>query len=159
MASIDEFIAFLEKYCAELETACRNETQKRLALISGDPAQLEALLQMQQAETMRIQNFENKRLDMQKALGFEGLSAKMLVETVEDPEKKRQLADVLQRITDTATDIREQNRLSLEFANSSLKLMEQAAISAGIETQQSTYSPETARGGAHSKDSSFEKLV
>lgn len=158
MAGIEEFIGFLGKYRDELQTALQNESLKRLALLSGDPVQLEAMLQQQQAETMKIQNLETRRIDLQKALGYEGLNAKMLVEAVADPETKRKLEEVLQQISAVAAEIREQNRLSMEFANSSLKMMEQVAISAGIETK-GTYSPDTPRGGTHSKDSSFEKLV
>ena len=92
------------------------------------------------------------------ALGFEGLTAKMLVDAVTEPALRQRLADVLQEISTLASDIQEQNRMSMEFANSSLKMMEQVAISAGIESH-STYSPDTPRGATHSKDSSFEKLV
>lgn len=158
MASIDEFIDFLGKYCGELSAALQNESQKRRALLSGDPGQLELMLQLQQAETMKIQNLEARRIELQKALGFEGLTAKMLVDAVTEPALRQRLADVLQEISTLASDIQEQNRMSMEFANSSLKMMEQVAISAGIESH-STYSPDTPRGATHSKDSSFEKLV
>lgn len=156
---MDEFITFLGRYRDELKTALENESEKRHALMGGDPKKLEAMLQLQQAETMKLQNLEQKRLDTQKQLGYEGFTAQQLMEAVQDEAQEKRLAAVLGEITELAVGLQEQNRLSIELANANLKLMEQVAISAGIDTQHGIYSPETAKGGTYSKDSSFEKMV
>lgn len=156
---MDEFITFLGRYRDELKTALENESEKRRALMGGDPKKLEAMLQLQQAETMKLQNLEQKRLDRQKQLGYEDFTAQQLIEAVQDEAQKKQLAAVLGEITELAIGLQEQNRLSIELANTNLKLMEQVAISAGIDTQHGIYSPETAKGGTCSRDPSFEKMV
>ena len=159
MPGVDELIAFLGKYRDELRTALENESEKRRALISGEPARLEAMLQMQQAETMKIQNFEKKRLAMQDALGFGGLRAKQLAEALPEGEQRQALAAVPDEITALVTDIREQNRQALELANGNLRIIEKAVTSAGIDPQHGLYSPETAKGTAHPNDSFFVKTV
>lgn len=156
---MDEFITFLGRYRDELKTALENESEKRRALMGGDSQKLEAMLQLQQAETMKLQNLEQKRLDTQKQLGYEGFTAQQLIGAVQDEAQEKRLAAVLGEITELAVGLQEQNRLSIELANKNLKLMEQVAISAGIDTQHGIYSPETAKGGTYSKDSSFEKMV
>ena len=159
MQSIDEFIIFLGKYRDELETALENENEKRRALISGEPARLEAMLQMQQAETMKIQNFEKKRLEMQEALGYRGIRAKQLVEAIPEGVQKRRLSTVLDEITSLVGNIREQNRQALELANKNLKIIEKAVASAGIDPQHGIYTPDTAKGTAYPDDSFFAKTV
>ena len=156
---MDEFIIFLGRYRDELKTALQNESEKRRALMGGDPKKLEAMLQLQQAETMELQNLEQKRLDKQRQLGYEGFTAQQLIEAVQNETQKKQLTAVLGDITELAIGLQEQNRLSIELANTNLKLMEQVAISAGIDTKHGIYSPETAKGGTYSGDSSFEKMV
>lgn len=156
---MDEFIAFLGRYRDELKTALSNESEKRRALMSGDPKKLESMLQLQQAETMKLQNMESRRLEKQKQLGYAGLTAQQLIATVSDGKQKEKLAAVLDEITQLALALKEQNSRSIELANTSLKMMEQVAVSAGIDAQHGLYSPETAKGGTYSKDPSFEKMV
>lgn len=159
MASIDDLIAFLDKYRDELKTALDNESEKRRALISGEPARLEAMLQMQQAETMKIQNFEKKRLELQKELGFPGLRAKELPALIPEGEQRQRLAAVLEEITEIVGNIREQNRQALELANGNLRIIEKAVVSAGIDPSHGLYSPKTANNAAHPNDPFFEKTV
>lgn len=159
MASVDELIVLLGKYRDELRTALDNESEKRRALISGEPEKLEAMLQLQQAETMQIQNFEKKRLEMQEALGFRGLKAKQLAEAVSDERQRQQLSAVLDEIAGLVGNIREQNQQALELAKGNLKIIEKAVTSAGIDPQHGLYSPETAKGAAHPNDSFFIKTV
>lgn len=159
MPGIDEFIVFLGKYRDELKTALENESEKRRALISGEPERLEAMLQMQQAETMKLQNFEKKRLALQEELGCRGLRAKQLAETLPEGEQRQRLSAVLDEITGLVGSIREQNLQALELANGNLKIIEKAVTSAGLDPQHGLYSPETAKGKTHPNDSFFVKTV
>lgn len=127
--------------------------------MSGDPKKLESMLQLQQAETMKLQNMEKSRIEKQSQLGYAGLTAQQLIAAVSDEKQKEKLAAVLDEITQSALALKEQNSLSIELANTNLKMMEQVAISAGIDVQHGLYSPETAKGGNYSKDPSFEKMV
>lgn len=102
---------------------------------------------------------ESKRIEKQKQLGYAGLTAQQLITAVSDEKQKEKLAAVLDEITQLAHTLKEQNSLSIELANTNLKMMEQVAISAGIDAQHGLYSPETAKGGTYSKDPSFEKMV
>jgi len=159
MATVAAFADFLEKYRDELKTALDNESEKRRALIGGDPKRLEAMLQLQQAETMKLQNLEQKRLAMQKELGYEGLTASAFAEAVKSDSEGPRIARTLAEIVSLVNDLKDQNTQAIELANGSLKIMEQAVASAGIDQQHGLYSPETARGGTYSKDPSFEKMV
>lgn len=159
MADIDELIGFLGKYRDELRTALENESEKRRALISGEPEKLEEMLQLQQAETMQLQNFEKKRLKLQEALGFKGLNAKQLTEAVPVGAQRQQLAVLLSEITELVGNIREQNQKALELAETNLKIIDKAVNSAGFDPQHGLYSPESARSAVHPNNSFFTKTV
>ena len=159
MAALEAFADFLEKYRDELKAALANESEKRRALVGGDPKKLETMLQLQQAETMKLQNLEQKRLAMQKELGYEGLTARELAEAVKDENEGSRIGRTLEEIVSLVNDLKDQNTQAIELANGSLRIMEQAVASAGIDQQHGLYSPETAKGGTYSKDPSFEKMV
>lgn len=159
MATLEAFADFLEKFRDELKTALANESEKRRALAGGDPKRLEAMLQLQQAETMKLQNLEQKRLSLQKELGYDGLTARELAAAVKEQSAGPRIAGLLDEISSLVTDLKEQNARAIELANGSLKIMEQAVASAGIDPQHGLYTPETAKGGTYSKDISFEKMV
>lgn len=158
-AELGEFISFLEKYRDELVVALDNEREKRQALISNDIDRLEALIQAQQAETMKLKNFENKRLALQTKLGLGNCKAKDIVAAAGDKETKEKLETLLDEIVSLVGRIKQQNKMAIELANTNLRVIDKIMRPADTEAR-NVYGPENSKNNpAYSIEPSFEKMV
>ena len=154
-----EYIAFLEKYRDELNTALLNEREKRLALLNSDFERLEAMLQVQQAETMKLKSFESKREQFQEKLGFENRTAKEIVSSISDTEAKSTLGNLFLEIVEIVSRIKEQNQMSLELANTNLKLLDRVFNNTEHSNQNGLYGPDNSKQNTFSKGSSFKEMI
>ncbi len=155
----NEFISFLENYRDELVIALSNEREKRQALISSDIQRLEAMLQVQQAETMKLKSFENKRMAMQTRMGFENYMARDLISAIDDKEVSRTLGNLFVEIVDLVKRIKQQNKMAIELANTNLHILEKILQPVEREAQSSVYRPESMKNLTYSKGASFDKTV
>ena len=154
-----EYIAFLEKYRDELNTALLNEREKRLALLNSDFERLEAMLQVQQAETMKLKSFESKREQFQEKLGFENRTAKEIVSSISDTEARSTLGNLFAEIVEIVSRIKEQNQMSLELANTNLKLLDRVFNNTEHSNPNGLYSPDNSKQNSFSKGSSFKEMI
>lgn len=153
-----EYIGFLEKYRDELVLALTNESEKRQALIDNDLERLEAMLQLQQAETMKLKSFEHKRLAIQEELGFEDYKAKEIVEAVDDSKVGERLGNLFKQIADLAVRIKKQNAMTIERAGENLKMLD-AIVRSDYDSNNNIYGPESGKNQTYSKEPAFEKMV
>ena len=155
----NEYIAFLSKYRDELSSYLENECEKRRALLGNDSLRLEKMLKVQQAETMKFRELESKRTKLQSKLGLPDVKAAELLESIDEPEAHRSLKALFSEIADFAEQIREQNRQSLELAETNLKIIELARGSGAAEACISYYGPENSRRTVYSAGETFEETV
>lgn len=155
----DDFISFLEKYRDELAFALSNEREKRQALLSSDIERLEAILQVQQAETMKLKGFESKRATMQAELGFDDYTAKEIVAAVSDAEAGERLGLLFSEIVDLVNDIKQQNKLAIELANTDLKLLDRVFNNIDSNAQNGLYTPDSNMKNPFSKGSSIKEII
>ena len=83
------YISFLTKYRDELASYLECEGEKRRALLGHDLGRLEAMLKVQQAETMKFRSLEAKRAQLQTELGLSAVSSSQLLREVEDEAAKK----------------------------------------------------------------------
>lgn len=123
---IKEFIDFLEQYKELLEDLMLREKDKREALLDNDPIKIETVLQQQQAAMMKLKNFEQRRMDMQAGLGFADMSAEEMLKALEHEgfEELSGLRSMFKNLRETAEQIKELNKFSIEFAKKNLKFIE-----------------------------------
>ncbi len=155
----NEYIDFLKKYCDELSSYLGNEREKRLALLSNDFSRLEAMVQAQQAETMKLRGFEQKRVALQSKLGLHDVKAKELLAAIDDKEARALIDGLFTDISRLAESIHEQNKQSLELAKNSQRIIEQVMGGGEAETHNMLYGPENGRRKVFSAGNAFEETI
>ena len=155
----DEYIAFLIKYRDELTISLENEREKRLALLGNDVARLEAMLQVQQAEAMKLRGFEKKRMELQSRLGLPDVKATELISSIKDTEARTCIDSLFAEIAELATNIREQNGQSIELARNNQKIMDHILGGEEEQAKSMLYGPENGRKEVFSKGNAFEETI
>lgn len=158
---IKAYIDLLEQYkrlCADLTL---REKDKREALLHNDLKRIESVLQQQQASVMKLKNFERRRMALQSEMGFADMTAEEMLKALgsKNSEEIRQLGSILKELKDTVVQIKDLNRISIEFANKNLKFIELMMQSENCDGDGGVYRP-----GAHgSKEAryghSLEKMI
>lgn len=155
----NEYIGFLTKYRDELSSFLDSEAEKRRALLSSDFERLEKMLNVQQAETMKFRGLESKRAGLQSKLGLPDAKAEELIETIDDMEARRSVEALLEEMAEIAGQIREQNRQSLELAESNLKIFDLIRRGGEKEERSTCYGPENGRRTVYSAGEAYEETV
>ncbi len=156
MSSYTDYICFMEKYRDELKAALENEQSKRQALLSSSMEELESILSQQQAQTMKLKTMEEKRIKLQAELFPEKATAREVVDSMNNGEEKEYFKAVVSEISLLAEDIKEQNRLSLELANTNLKLLDTILQKSGFDEQKNIYGPDNGRRNKYATGKTFE---
>lgn len=151
-----EYIRFLEEYRDELMLALSNEQEKCQALMDSNIERLEDMLQLQQAETMKLKSFEHKRLTFQEKLGFKDYKAREIIEAIDNKDVGDKLRLLFEQISDFASKIKQQNALAIERANEKLKMLDAITQS---DADNNVYGPESGKSPTYSKEATFEKMV
>ncbi len=155
----DEYISFLTKYRDELSAYLENEREKRLALLNKNLGRLEEMLKVQQAETMKLRGLEAKRIKLQSDLGLPDVRAKELLASIENIEARRSIEALFADLTDIAEQIREQNKQSLELAESNIKILDLIRRGGETEKESKCYGPESGQRKVYSTGNAFEETI
>ena len=155
----NEYISFLTKYRDDLSTYLESEREKRCALLSNDMSRLEAMLKVQQAEAMKFRSLESKRAKLQSTLGLPDAKATELLAAISDVDVRKCIDELFGEIAEIAEQIREQNRQSLELAESNLKILDMIRRGGEAETQSTYYGSENGRRKGYSAGDTFEETI
>ncbi len=155
----NEYINFLITYRDELLISLKNEREKRQALLDNDLVRLEAMLQVQQAATMKLRGFETKRIALQSKLGLPDVRARELLSAISDHDAQRSIDGLFTEIADIAEEIREQNKQSLDLAKTNLKILELVLQSGSMDENKNLYGPENGRRNAYSTGNTLEESI
>ena len=155
----NEYISFLTIYRDELLLSLENEREKRQALLDNDLVRLEAMLQVQQAATMKLRGFETRRIALQSKLGLPDVRAKELLSEISDYDAQRSIDGLFTEIADIAGEIREQNKQAIELAKTSLKILALVMQDEVTDAQSSLYGPENGRRNAYSTGNTLEETI
>lgn len=115
----------------QLADMAGNEQEKRQALLRHDLDRVESLLQSQQAMIMKLDNLETKRLEAQKAAGFGADATAEAILGAVGGEERALLEPIFRAIRQNAELYRDLNRVSLDIANTEMRLLGQTAAAAG----------------------------
>lgn len=156
---IKDYVDLLEQYKALCADLMLREKDKREALLHSDLKKIEAVLQQQQAGVMKLNNFEQRRMALQSELGFADMTAEEMLKALEtdDSEAAKHLRLVYKELKGTVVQIKELNRISIEFAKKNLKfieLMSQPEDGSGSDGVYGAQGSKEARSGR-----SLEKMI
>lgn len=106
------------------------EADKRQALLKHDLEQLESLLQTQQAMVMQLESLEARRAEAQRAAGYGEMKADELLLAV-GAEEHALLEPIFRQMKQAAEDYRQLNAVSLDIANTEMRILNGAIAAAG----------------------------
>ncbi len=115
------------------------EEEKRLHLLSYNIDKANAVLKMQQALTMELENLETKRITAQKNAGFENLTSSEILKKL-DSEDRVPLENAFSKLVLAADDLQVLNKISLDIANTELRLIDNISSDLPKPIQSVTYS-------------------
>ena len=139
MSAMQDYLQAVEDCAQQCVKMLEVESEKRRALMDNKGKAIEEAVKMQQAALMKLETLEARRIQLQTALGFdENCTVSEILDRL--PEgADRELA---QKLKECATELREQNRQSLELAKLDMRLIESLRGKAGLpETGAGLYAP------------------
>lgn len=112
---------FLEEYLRVFETILKDEQEKLRNFVSFDLEKINASISKQQANEMRISNIEKKRIDIQRQLGYGGMTFKQIIDTYDEKNEMNSLYD---KINHVVNEVRFYNQKAMDIAKGQLNLYE-----------------------------------
>ncbi len=125
----EEFVQFMQEYTAFLVRMCADEKGKMQALQSKELPKIERSIAASQANAKQLQNLEERRIELQKTAGYEGLTFRQLVERV-TPERQGELWGIFSEFEKNVADIKFYNDKSMSIARDNMiDISPEAALS------------------------------
>lgn len=135
------------------------EGEKRKALLDHDIDGIERILGEQQAVTMKLENLEKRRLLIQQALGFAGMSPEQISAKLENEEIKVSLSETFLKMRVSADTLRELNKSCIDIAKMELKIMGTALPGTGAGEGNGLYTHDGRKGDGRAAGGSFNGKI
>ena len=124
------FAGFMADYTAFL-AKMRNDEREKLSAVSGrDIEHIERCLAASQANAKQLENFEQKRFNMQAAAGYAGLSFRELIDAAPEPEQSG-LWQLLNKFEHNVAEIRYFNDKSMAMARDNMIALDPSRVPQG----------------------------
>lgn len=136
MENYQEFFSFMSEYADLFEDVAEKEEEKFKALYSRDLTKIEGVLTEHQKTEKSINEYEIKRIELNKKLGFGDKTFKEIIDG-EDGQQKSELLTIYNRLNSSVKTTKIYNEKSLEFAKMNLEIIEE--IKSNIDTNAHCY--------------------
>lgn len=157
--AINEYINLVNECLQQCNVLLNAERSKRQSLLHNNLEEMDAMLKVQQAEIMKLNNLEQKRMEAQKQAGYGDMTAEEIIKKLENsPEELEAILPLFTQLKLVAAEIMEQNRASLKLVNGQLKIMEQI-FGENIPSHKNTYDKTAQSRSEFKTDSSFTEIV
>lgn len=123
----EDFVAFMVDYTAFLGRMRADENDKLKALSSRELPRIEHSISVSQANAKQLQNFETRRVAMQAAAGYDGLSFRELIEKTPGNEQDR-LWQLFSRFENNVAEIRFFNDKAMAVARDNMIEINPSAV-------------------------------
>lgn len=135
---MQNYIEAIEKCLNQCKEMLQLESEKRRALAVNLGKDIEDVVRKQQAALMKLETLEQQRMQAQQQLGYDSAAtATQILEQMPSGPEKDRLADLVAQLRQVATDLKEQNKDSLELAKLDLRLIESLRAGGQQNTTQS----------------------
>lgn len=118
----EEFCDFLDEYAQFLESMVQSEKTKLECLLTNELKRIEHSVSSQQAVSMRIENYEKRRQQMQIQAGFEHATLREIINQV-DSEDQQKLRTIFARMQKAAQEVKFLNEKSMKIVQTNLQLL------------------------------------
>ena len=156
--SLEAYISVTQKTVEQICDMIEIEREKRQALLNQNMEALDGVLQRQQAMLMQTENLERKRIALQAAAGFEGLTASEVLEKLPESAEKVELKLIFAQLKDKSELLKELNQTALDIANNNLNIYERVTHDVQ-EKARGTYRPDGRKGTGKASGASFEEKI
>lgn len=119
---LQEYAAFLETYTKTFEAIVQDEQFRLSALINHDLSAIEKSISNQQANQLRLQNMEERRMELQEEMGFSEATLAQMI-TMYEGQERRCLEGLYDRARDAIMLIKNYNQKSNELIQMNLQLI------------------------------------
>lgn len=126
----EAFITFMVDYTAFLGRMRGDESRKLSAISSRNLEEIEQSLAASQANAKQLENYENRRLALQKEAGYGGLSFRQLVQAAPEGDQNR-LWQLFSKFEHNVAEIRYFNDKSMALARDNMIALDPEAVPAG----------------------------
>lgn len=118
-----EFYNFMDEYTTFFEGVASKEEDKMKALLSNDLENLELVLSEHQSMTMRVEQYEKRRSELQERLGFGNASFCEIIDMFSN-EQREELKALYTRFEVAVHNTKHYNGRALEVALMNLRIMD-----------------------------------
>ncbi len=154
----EEFARFLESYAGFLEEMVKEERVKFDALTSLDVEKVEQLVARQQASLKQLEQFEERREELQKENGNEGKTFAEIISEAQPPLRGR-LQAAWDRFSAATQQIKRYNAESMEIVRENLDFIHSSKAGSALEGV-NAYTPERKQNDDWGKGTTlFEKKI
>ncbi len=154
----DKLYSFLSEYNEFLKEAEQKENEKLQALLSNDVKRVETVIAEHQFTVKKMQDFEQKRIELFILENIEGLSFKEVVNSFEGEERKK-LKAVYDEFSLRVKNIKDYNSKSLEIANLNLKIMDELNMNSQQVSDANCYNQNGIQSGYTRKSNLFNTKI
>lgn len=143
MSAVQDYLQAVEDCAQQCVKMLEVESEKRRALMDNKGKAIEDAVKTQQAALMKLETLEARRIHLQQVLGFdENATVSQILERMPQGPERDRLRELAQSLKESAQELREQNRQSLELAKLDMRLIESLRGKAGLpETGAGLYAP------------------
>jgi hypothetical protein len=134
----EDFLCLMEEYAEFMQEMVPVEREKFDALLAGELPRIDQSISEGQANAMKLESYEKKRIALQRSAGFAGMTLRQIAAGAGESEKIR-LQDVFARFVRCAGEIQHYNNKSMAFVKDAL------ALSGAELSGAQAYSPRGAR--------------
>ena len=136
-----EYVGFLRVYTDFLDKMLQDEGEKLKAIQSRELARIEHSITVSQANAKQLDNYEQRRMDLQREAGFGGLTFRQLIARAPEDEKGV-LQTLYARFEQAVQEIKFNNDKSMAVARDNLLELDPEAVlaAAHADAPQNPYS-------------------
>lgn len=117
-----EFCCFLDEYAQFLESMVESEKSKLESLLTNELKRIEQSVSSQQAVSMKIENYEKRRQQMQSQAGFEHATLREIINQANE-EDQQNLRTIFARMQKAAQEVKYLNEKSMKIVQTNLQLL------------------------------------
>jgi hypothetical protein len=122
LTTYQQYFSFMSEYAGFLEAMVDTEKEKLDALLSNQLKRIEHSVSCQQAVSMQIENYEKRRLQLQKQAGFGDITFHEMIERV-DPEEQEKLKEIFGRMRKAAEEVKFLNEKSMKLVKANMQVL------------------------------------
>lgn len=154
---MEQYLEATQRVSEQLEILAEEEQAKRRALLERDMDGLSDIMRHQQAQVMKLEGFEKKRLLAQRDAGFEAMTGTQILQQLEGADRT-QAETCFTRLREATQQLHELNQVAMEIADSELKMIDRI-LRTSTDDANGLYTSGGKKGTGRGPGAAFEEKI